>query len=100
MLLSGIFLRLDVKQGLRIWKRDSRNHKSPNAGHPESVVAGLLGIRLGGTHTYFSQVLEKPTIGDPIRNPELQDIEMTTHIMYVAELMMIILSGILLLFIR
>jgi adenosylcobinamide-phosphate synthase len=99
MLLSGVFLRLDVVQGLRIWKRDCRNHKSPNAGHPESVVAGLLGIRLGGTHTYFSQVLEKPTIGDPIRNPELQDIEMTTHIMYVAELMMIIVSGTLLLLI-
>ena len=99
MLLSGLMLRLDVQQGLKIWKRDCRNHKSPNAGHPESVVAGLLGIRLGGTHTYFSQTLEKPTIGDSIRKAEIKDIEMTIKIMYVAEFMMVVLGGGLLLLI-
>ncbi|PKM58576.1 MAG: cobalamin biosynthesis protein CobD [Firmicutes bacterium HGW-Firmicutes-3] len=99
MLLSGIFLRLDVQNGLKIWKRDCRKHKSPNAGHPESVIAGLLGISLGGTHTYFSQVLEKPTIGDPIRIPEIHDIESTIKNMYVAEMMMVVLSGGLLLLI-
>jgi len=98
MLLSGFILRLDVQQGLRIWKRDCRKHKSPNAGHPESVVAGLLGISLGGTHTYFSQVLKKPTIGDSIREAEIQDIKTTTQIMYVSELIFILLScGLLLL---
>ncbi|MDF1616642.1 adenosylcobinamide-phosphate synthase CbiB [Petrocella sp. FN5] len=98
MLLSGVFLRLDVQQGLKIWKRDCRKHKSPNAGHPESVVAGLLGIRLGGTHTYFSQVLEKPTIGDSTRKIEIHDIKKTVQIMYASELMLLVLCcGLLLL---
>ncbi len=99
MLLSGFILRLNVRQGLRIWKRDCRKHKSPNAGHPESVVAGLLGINLGGTHTYFSQVLEKPTIGDATRKIEIQDIKTTIQIMYISECMLIVLSVSLLLLI-
>ncbi|VDN46567.1 Cobalamin biosynthesis protein CobD [Petrocella atlantisensis] len=99
MLLSGFILKLDVGQGLRIWKRDCGKHKSPNAGYPESVVAGLLGIRLGGTHTYFSQVLEKPIIGDSIREIEVHDIKTTTQIMYVSEGLLILLSSGLLLLI-
>jgi len=31
----------------RIWRRDRKNHPSPNSGHPEAATAGALGVRLG-----------------------------------------------------
>lgn len=38
-------------------------HSSPNAGYPESAIAGILDCRLGGANTYFGKVVEKPYIG-------------------------------------
>ena len=35
-----------------IWLRDSARHRSPNAGQPESAMAGALGVCLGGPSTY------------------------------------------------
>lgn len=52
------------QDGFRVFLRDRKAHKSPNAGHPEAVAAGILGIQLGGSNVYFGGVVEKPTIGD------------------------------------
>lgn len=82
MVIAGGLLRLDFKNGLRILWRDKRNHKSPNCAYPEAAVAGLLNVQLGGTHTYFGQVLEKPTIGDSNRSIEIDDISKTINILY------------------
>ncbi len=87
MVLSGKHLRLKVDNAVRVWRRDRLAHKSPNAGHPEAAVAGLLGIQLGGTHTYFGEKLEKPSIGDPIREINKEDIKLTCRIMYQSELL-------------
>jgi len=89
MLIAGSILGLDGQQGLRIWWRDRKKHRSPNAGHPESAVAGLLGIQLGGSHTYFGEKLEKPTIGDPRRLVAIEDIEQTIKIMYGSEVILL-----------
>lgn len=86
MVLAGGVLGYDTSKGLKVLRRDCRNHKSPpNAGFPESAIAGLLGIQLGGTHTYFGQVLEKPTIGDPIKEVSYIDVDKTVKVMYMAE---------------
>jgi adenosylcobinamide-phosphate synthase len=45
--------------------RDRHKASSPNAGVPEAAFAGALGIRLGGTSTYFGTRIDKPFIGDP-----------------------------------
>lgn len=82
MLVSGFFLNLNVKNGMRILRRDRLNHKSPNSGHPESAVAGLLNIQIGGTNHYFGNIVEKPTIGDAIDNLSSIKIEQTTQIMF------------------
>jgi adenosylcobinamide-phosphate synthase len=37
---------------VRVWWRDHAEHDSPNAGHPESAMAGALSVRLGGTNYY------------------------------------------------
>lgn len=90
MLVGGSFLVGTNKNSFKVWLRDRKNHKSPNAGYPEAAVAGLLGIQLGGTHTYFGQVLEKPTIGDATREVTMEDIDRTIKIMYMSELLMMI----------
>jgi len=95
MLLGGMVLGFNIKEGYRIYKRDRSKHKSPNSGHPESVVAGLLGIQLGGNNQYFGEVLEKPTIGDPATEMVPFDIRETISIMYGSEVLVVILSVIL-----
>lgn len=95
MIIGGFFLGYDPKRAAFIYKRDKNNHKSPNSGHPESVVAGLLGVQLGGTNRYFGQVLVKPTIGDDTRTLTEEDIRSTVSIMYASEIVMAFVVGIL-----
>lgn len=85
MLVFGAVSIEEFSHGLSTFRRDRYAHKSPNAGHPESVVAGILGIQLGGTHRYFGEVLEKPTIGISGRKAVLQDIPRAASIMYRAQ---------------
>ncbi|MCT4562984.1 MAG: adenosylcobinamide-phosphate synthase CbiB [Maledivibacter sp.] len=92
--LSCIFLRYDTKNSLNILIRDRKNHSSPNAGYPESAVAGALGIQLGGTNIYFGKSVYKPTIGDKLRNIDIEDINRTIRIMYLSSFLGIFLLGI------
>ena len=39
-------------------------------------------MQLGGTNIYFGKAVYKPTIGDKIRNIEIEDIARTNKIMY------------------
>ncbi|GMQ58230.1 adenosylcobinamide-phosphate synthase CbiB [Vallitalea sediminicola] len=86
MLLAGGILGYNFSKGWKILKRDNRNHKSPNCGYPESVVAGLLNIQIGGTNTYFNEVVVKPTIGDTLEELSGDHIKKSTKIMYVSEI--------------
>ncbi len=42
----------------------SRKHSSPNAGYPESALAGILNCQFGGPATYHGELVNKPYIGD------------------------------------
>jgi len=50
--------------GWKVAMRDRLKHLSPNAGHPESFVAGALGIGLGGPTVYKEMTVDKPWLGD------------------------------------
>ena len=78
--------RFDFKNGFKIMKRDSKNHKSPNSGYPESSVSGLLGIQLGGSHYYKGILVVKPTIGEDTNMTKRVYIKNTIEIMYRTEL--------------
>lgn len=91
MLLAGIILGYDGASGYKILRRDRRNHKSPNCAYPESVVAGLLKIQLGGSNTYFGQQVYKPTIGDQIYSIEPRNIKDSVKIMYGAEVLLLLI---------
>ena len=73
----------DGKQAYHIYKRDRRNHASPNSAQTESVCAGALGIQLAGDASYFGKVVKKPYIGDAHRAAEREDIVRVNRLMYV-----------------
>jgi adenosylcobinamide-phosphate synthase len=55
----------------RIWRHDGRRHKSPNAGQPESAMAGALQVRLGGGNTYAGERVAAPLLGAEFNPPKL-----------------------------
>jgi adenosylcobinamide-phosphate synthase len=77
----------DAAAALRIWKRDRRNHKSPNAAQTESACAGALGLQLAGDASYFGKIVHKPTIGDDTRPVEAYDIVRVNRLMLKASLL-------------
>lgn len=46
-----------------VW-RDAGKHRSPNAGWPESAMAGALGLRLAGPRVYHGEMVEDSWMGD------------------------------------
>ena len=74
----------DAKRAFMIWKRDRRNHASPNSAQGEAAVAGALGIRLAGDAYYFGKLYHKPYIGDETRAIEREDIARANRLMYSA----------------
>lgn len=96
MILSSVF-SFDMKNGFKMTIRDHKKHTSPNAGYPESTVAGLLNIQLGGGSFYENIYVEKPYIGDAIRPVRAKDIDDTIRIMYRSEVFFMILFGVYLL---
>ena len=81
MICAAWLLRLDARNAWRIFRRDRNKHLSPNSAQTESVAAGALGIRLGGTHLYFGKPVEKPTIGDACRPARPEDILTANRLM-------------------
>lgn len=84
MVGAAFLLRLDGKNGWRIFRRDRLNHKSPNSAQTESVCAGALNVQLAGNAYYFGKLYEKPTIGDDVRPVELEDIRRANRLMMTA----------------
>ena len=74
----------DGKNAWRIWRRDRRNHASPNSAQTESACAGALHIQLAGPASYFGRVVDKPAIGDPDRAVEPEDIRRANRMLYAA----------------
>lgn len=93
MLLAGAILRLDVKNGLRIFKRDRYHHASPNSAQTESVCAGLLGLRLAGDAWYHGVLHKKAYIGDANRPIEPDDIPRACRLMRMTALLALILAA-------
>jgi adenosylcobinamide-phosphate synthase len=57
---------------LETWLRDGLKHKSPNAGQPESAMAGALQVRLGGENFYDGEPVAAPLIGEKFPRPSAQ----------------------------
>lgn len=75
LLLTGWLYKIPVRHALKIWRRDAKSHPSPNGGNPESVVAGLLGIQLGGRNIYHGKVHHRAEMGDSLHELGWKDIQ-------------------------
>ena len=91
MLLAGAILKLDVKNGWKIFKRDRFNHASPNSAQTESVCAGLLRVRLAGDAWYHGVLHTKKYIGDDLRPIHMEDIPAVCRLLYVSSFLTLIL---------
>lgn len=82
VIVATFFLNLDYKSAFRIWKRDCRNHPSPNSAQTESAFAGALNVQLAGDMYYFGKLYHKKTIGDNTRPIQIEDIKISNNILY------------------
>ena len=95
MCLGAGFSGFDGPNALRIFRRDRKNHKSPNSAHTEAAAAGALHIQLGGSNYYFGKLVEKPTIGDALRPVEVEDIRRANRLMFATAFLALLLVCIL-----
>lgn len=82
MVAASGLIGFNWKNAARIYRRDRRNHASPNSAQTEAAMAGALGVQLAGNAFYFGKLYEKPTIGDPDRTVEYEDIPRANRILY------------------
>ncbi|MCP9470572.1 MAG: adenosylcobinamide-phosphate synthase CbiB [Nitrospira sp.] len=82
-----------VGRGWVVLLRDGGNHPSPNSGRPEAAMAGLLGVRLGGTNCYDGVAEERPLLNPEGRAAELRDIALALRLMVVASLLGLMLAA-------
>jgi adenosylcobinamide-phosphate synthase len=69
MIAAGAERKSNFLSSLHIWCRDRGKHKSPNAGQPESAIAGALQVRLGGENTYHGERSVAPLLGTEFEPP-------------------------------
>lgn len=74
------------RRGWRTWRRDAAGHPSPNSGIPESVMAGTLGVRLGGCNVYGGTVSHRAYMGDAVENLRPDHIARAVHMLYLGAL--------------
>ena len=94
IVLASMILGYDYKNSLKIFLRDRKNHSSPNSAHSEASVAGALGVQFGGKVSYFGKEINKPTIGDKIKDFELEDIRKNIRIMYVTSFLSLVMFSV------
>jgi adenosylcobinamide-phosphate synthase len=78
--LSGVLLALaaplaggSVSRALQVMRRDAPKHRSPNAGWPESAMAGALDLALAGPRVYGGQRVEDPFLNAEARREATPD---------------------------
>ena len=87
MVLASGFIGLDRANAWKIFKRDRKNHASPNSAQTEAVMAGALRVQLAGDAWYFGKLYKKPTIGDDLRPVEYEDIKRANQLLYATALL-------------
>lgn len=78
--LSGLLLAVAapvadgaVMTSLTVMRRDAAGHRSPNAGWPESAMAGALGLALAGPRRYGERSVDDPFLNATARKDARPD---------------------------
>jgi adenosylcobinamide-phosphate synthase len=70
MLAAGLERKTSYESALHTWYHDRGKHMSPNAGQPESAMAGALRTCLGGENTYDGERIAAPLLGAEFEPPK------------------------------
>jgi len=97
LLAAASLLKLDTRSALAALKRDASKHPSPNGGIPESLVAGALGIQLGGLNYYFGKPSPRAVMGDRKRDMKISDIAATNNLMLLTSSLALVVGAVCLL---
>ncbi len=62
-LTALLIMYLGKEKNLFGFYADGKKHDSPNAGHPITAMALVLGVKLGGDTSYFGKIKKKATFG-------------------------------------
>lgn len=92
--VAGV-LRLRWRAALRGTCRIAPCHPSPNAGWPESMVALLLGVQLGGTNFYQGVASHRAILGEPLEALRVTHIDATIRLMHGGWMLFMLLSAVL-----
>jgi adenosylcobinamide-phosphate synthase len=78
--LSGLLLAVvapiangAIGTALTVMRRDAPTHRSPNAGWPESAMAGALGLALAGPRCYGEHIVDDPFLNADARQEATPD---------------------------
>ncbi|MCD8348868.1 MAG: adenosylcobinamide-phosphate synthase CbiB [Lachnospiraceae bacterium] len=93
LVLAAPLTGLDGKNAWKIWRRDRRNHASPNSAQTESAAAGALHVQLAGDAYYYGKLYKKPYIGDDDRPIEREDITRINRLMVTASVLSLAVLG-------
>jgi len=94
-----VLVTLNYKGFIFIFKFGN-NHSSPNAGYPESALAGILDCRFGGSNIYNGKMVDKPFIGLNDRKISKIDIYKSCIINYSTSLVFVFIGVVALYFIN
>jgi adenosylcobinamide-phosphate synthase len=83
MVIAAWLLGQNGKRSWATMLQDGQNHLSPNSGIPEAAVAGALGVELGDSQYYQGRLVEKPVIGQSVREIQPNDISISHQILFV-----------------
>jgi adenosylcobinamide-phosphate synthase len=80
-----------ARRALEAMRRDAPMHRSPNAGWPESAMAGALGLKLNGPKTYGGRLVDDAYMGDGRREVTAKDVGAASMLGAVAWALMMVL---------
>lgn len=76
-----------IRNGWQVFRRDRSKHPSPNSGSPEAAMAGILGVKLGGTNFYGGVAQDRPVLGQEGRDAKPIDIMSAARLMVAASVL-------------
>ena len=71
-----LIMILGKQKGIFSFYKDGKKHDSPNAGHPITAMALVVGVKLGGDTSYFGKIKKKASFG--VGNSEITKIDLET----------------------
>ncbi len=78
--ITAVLIMLNSKKARQMYGvfgfyKDGQKHESPNAGHPITAMALVLGVKLGGDTYYFGKLKHKPHFGEGRENITKEDVK-------------------------